>query len=74
MSVRGVEFVVPPKARRCELCTIFCWDNEEMVKQFCRCGCTTVFTCLNCPIDGAAELFDGRRKCEKLREEEEEEN
>ena len=74
MSVRGVEFVVPQKARRCELCTIFCWDNEEMVKQFCRCGCTTVFTCLNCPMDAVADLFDGRRKCEKLRKEEKEEN
>ena len=70
MSVRGVEFVVPPKPMRCEVCYIYCWDNEEMMKQFCSCGCrTTAFTCLQCLIDAAGECFDNKRKCEEKKQE-----
>ena len=68
-SVRGINFEKPVKPTRCNVCYATCSTNEEMLKQFCTCGCdVAVFTCLDCPVTEACLCFDAKRKCEKVEE------
>ena len=64
MSVRGIDFVKPSIPTRCAVCYTNCMPTEEMLKQFCYCGCgEAVFTCMNCPTANAAQCYDDNKKC-----------
>ena len=61
MSVRGISFEKLDKPRRCDVCQKRCVTNEDMLKQFCRCGCET-FSCMGCQVTDATVCFDDKRK------------
>ena len=60
---RGISFEKLDKSKRCDVCQKRCVTNEEMVKQFCKCGCgCETFSWMYCPIIDAADYFDDKRK------------
>ena len=75
MSVRGISFEKPLKPTRCSVCYSMYGSNEEMLNQFCACGCgLVVYSCLSCPTGEACLCFDDKRKCERVEEKSEDKN